>query len=168
MSMTTIRKVSKLDGEKEREFLLLFPEEENGFERPGRGFDLSTWSGFTNFIDNRIDQENGIGLKEGYVPQTTFWVLYDGRLAGIGKVRHYLNENLRNHGGHIGLAIAPEFRGKGIGTEGLRLLIEYARTLGQNKILVANNKDNWASRRAAEKNGGELEKIEGNTSFYWI
>lgn len=168
MIMITIRKISSTDGEAERKFLLQFPEEENGFERPGKGEDLNATSGFTEFIQDRLNQENGIGLKDGYVPQTTFWILSDGQLAGIGKVRHSLNDNLRKHGGHIGLAIAPEFRGRGIGTEGLRLLVEYARSLGQDKILVTNNKDNWASRRAAEKNGGVLEKVDGDSSYYWI
>ncbi len=168
MNMITTRKVSQSDGETERKFLLQFPEEENGFERPGKGFDLNTTDGFVAFIEDRLNQEKGVGLKEGYVPQTTFWILLDGQLAGIGKVRHYLTDALRKHGGHIGLAIAPEFRGKSIGTEALRLLIEYAHSLGEDKILVTNHADNWASRKISEKNGGVLEKVEDGTSFYWI
>lgn len=168
MNVISIRKVSQNDGEKEREFLLSFPEEENGFERPGKGFDLNSYDGFAKFVMAKLCEAKGMNLKDGYVPQTTFWILLDGRLAGVGKVRHYLNDNLRKHGGHIGLTIAPEFRGKGIGTDALKLLVEYAHSLGQDKILLTNNKDNWASRRAVEKNGGVLEKVDGDSSFYWI
>ena len=168
MSKVSIRKFSRRDGEAERKFLLLFPEKETGFERPGKGLDLETQEGFAALINERIDQENGIGLKEGYVPHSTFWILLDGQLAGIGNVRHHLNDSLRRRGGHIGMAIAPGLRGKNVGTEGLRLLVEYARLTGLGKILVTNNEDNWASRRISEKNGGTLEKVENGTSFYWI
>ena len=168
MSKITIREISKTDGKIEQQFLSSFPETENGFERPGKGFDLSTQAGFVKFIQNRIDLKDGAGLKDGYVPQTTFWILSDNQLAGIAKARHYLNDTLMQHGGHIGLAISSNFRGQNVGTEALELLINYVRSLGQDKILITNNETNLASRKISEKNGGKLWKIENGTSYYWI
>ena len=168
LNMITIRKVTKDDGERERLFLLEFPAEENGFERPGKGFNLEDPAEFARFIQDRIDQEQGVGLKEGYVPQSTFWILNNDKLVGVGKVRHYLNANLLKHGGHVGISISPASRGEGVGTEALRLLVEYAKSLGQSPILVTNDEDNLASRKMTEKCGGILDKIENGSSYYWI
>jgi Predicted acetyltransferase len=167
-NMVSLRKFSLVDGEAEREFLLSFPVKENGFGRPGDDLDLNVEENFTKLIKDHLDRENGINLKKDYVPQTTFWILSDGELAGIGKVRHYLNDVLRKESSSIGMGLAPQFRGRGVGTEALKLLIEFARSWGQDKILLTNDEDNWASRKIVEKNGGILEKVENGTSFYWI
>jgi len=163
----TLRKVSVTDGDKEQAFLLSFPLEENGFSRPGKGFDIENPSGFQDYIKRRIEFENGINIPEDRVPETMFWILYDGQLAGIGKARHYLNDQLRIKGGHIGIGIHSDFRGKSVGTEAMRLLIEYVKSLGQDKVLITNRADNIGSRRITEKNGGILEKIENGRSYYW-
>lgn len=166
--MITIRKISERDGEIEREFLRSFPENENGFESPANGYAIDTPEGFAEFVQSRLDQENGVGLKEGYVPQTTFWIFSNGELAGVGKVRHYLTAGLLKNGGHIGIGIAPKFRGKGVGTDALDALVKYAKALGQSPILVTNEEDNAASRKISEKCGGILDKVADGTSYYWI
>ena len=56
------------------------------------------------------------------VPQSVCWLMDDsGRMVGIVRVRHRLNERLIQYGGHIGYYVRPSERGKGYGIEALRL-----------------------------------------------
>ena len=166
--MITLRKISPTDAEPERQFLLSFPPEENGFERPGDDVDLANLENFKTFIQQKLEREQGINLPADRVPDTMFWILKDNQLAGVGKVRHYLNDTLRAHGGHIGIGIHPNFRSQHVGSAALPLLIDYAKSLGEEKILITNDATNLPSRRITEKAGGVLDRIENNASFYWI
>jgi len=172
----TLRKLKLTDGDKERRFLQSFPHVENGFHNPAHEEDLADKESFKKWLKKKVDESNGI-TREGHVPQTIYWVESEGKIVGVGKVRHYLNDDLRhNGGGHIGLGgIAKENRGKGIGTEALRLLIEEARKLGEKDLLITPSENNFGSRRITEKNGGVLEKIiddprypDKRLAFYWI
>lgn len=127
---------------------------------------------FEQFENSR----KGIGLPEGYVPDTEFWLLDGNRIIGTGRIRHGLTKNLLKFGGHIGYAIRPSEWNKGYGTIQLKLLLQEARKLGIKRILVTCDKDNVGSARVIEKNGGILENIldqvaDGKrhmTCRYWI
>ena len=168
MSKIEIRKLSLKDGEKERLFLLSFPDTDEYYPRPGRSFRIETKEGFESFVARRVDNSRGTSLKEGAVPRSTFWILADGELAGTAIVRHGLDDALREQGGHIGIGLHPDFRRKGIGGEALRLLIGYTRSLGEKRILMTTHKNNEASRRMIEKVGGKLEKVSRDRAYYWI
>lgn len=168
MSQVTLRKISRNDGEKERAFLLTFPLEENGFERPGKRYDLESPEGFAEFVEAKLKQERGEDLPEGYVPDTMFWILSDGKLAGVAKVRHFLTDALREHGGHIGLGIAEEYRGQGVGTEALIQLVNFTKGLSEEKVLVTIQEHNTASRMMTEHAGGKLEKLVNGRAYYWL
>ena len=53
--------------------------------------------------------------KDGLVPDSTFFCLDVDRniIVGAVNIRHYLNEHLLAHGGHIGDGIRPSERRKG-------------------------------------------------------
>lgn len=171
-----IRKLSLEDGEKERCYLLSFPHEENGFHNPAHPEDLTSEASFKKWLGKKDVESKGL-TSEGYVPQTIYWVELEGEIVGVGKIRHYLNDDLRyKGGGHIGIGgIAKENRGKGIGSEALGLLIGELRKLGERQILLTINEENIGSRRIAEKNGAILEKIIDDPrykgerlAFYWV
>ena len=61
------------------------------------------------------------------VPQTTYYLLAEGKIAGEVGIRHHLNDFLRQFGGHIGYDIRPSMRRRGYGTLICRLGIEKAR-----------------------------------------
>ncbi len=44
-------------------------------------------------------------------------------------IRHFLCESLKEGSGHIGYYITKKFRGKGHGTEGLRLALQVAKNI---------------------------------------
>lgn len=176
-SDVSIRALSQDDGEMEWKYLKTVPQNENGFGRTASDDDLVDLAAFQKFTKRMVDASQGIGLPEGYVPQTIYWIEYRGEIVGMAKVRSYLNDSLRNEGGgHIGIGgIAKEYRGKGIGTEALGMLIDIVRKSGEKEVLLTAHETNIGSRRMIEKNGGVVEKMIDDPKFpgekevfYWI
>ena len=92
-------------------------------------------------------------MPEGYVPCTTYWVIYENRIIGLANIKHYLNNFLRKKGGHIGIALAKEYRGRGIGYDTARLLVEKARSeFGIEDILMKRTREH-SEQKALRKAG---------------
>lgn len=109
----------------------------------------------------RLEQSSkGHGLPEGFVPNSTFWVVTQSEIVGVSNVRHSLTPRLREEGGNIGYGVRPSFRGRGLGVELLRQTLGKARDLGLTKVLLTCGKDNIASVRVILSNGGALESEE--------
>lgn len=111
---------------------------------------------------------------EGFVTATG-WLLTDKDGVPVGAVhlRHTLNQNLLETGGHIGYGIRPASRGKGMAPMMLALGLEKAGEHGIEKVLMTCNDDNGASAATIEACGGVLENTvleeNGNTvRRYWI
>lgn len=139
---------------------------ENGFS--GSGYDIE-YEEFPDYLREQIDMAQGIGLDlSRYVPQTRYWLITDGKPVGMGKLRHYLNDNLKIEGGHIGYSIRPSERGKGYGNLILQELLKKARQKEIEEVLITCREDNIRSRKVIEHNGGELESIADGRCKYWI
>lgn len=124
----------------------------------------------------------GVGLPAGRVPMTFLLAVVGGdgdtgeRLVGRSSIRHRLNEDLLEVGGHVGYAVRPASRGRGYATEILRQSLDVLRDLhGVDRALVTCDDDNAASARTIERNGGVLEDVrppgtEGGAAKrrYWI
>jgi len=127
---------------------------------------------FAKFVSKYKDREKGIGLKDGYVPDTRFWLVEGSEYIGWVSVRHKLSESLMKEGGHIGYEIRPTKRKLGYGTKILELALPLALNLGIKEALVTCDDDNIASAKIIEKNGGILENKEKiNDKIvrrYWI
>lgn len=95
-------------------------------------------------------------------------VFADGKPVGFGSIRHFLTDALRKVGGNIGYGIAPEYRGKGYGKEILRLLLEEARRIGIDRVLVTIKLDNAASKAVALANGGVITGQTDERILVWI
>ena len=153
--MIYLKKACIEDLEKEWQFVRDMPEDENGL--------INTYHGVArdDFRDRVLPEmlafSEGKGLPEGYVPET-FFFLWDGdTIVGQFRVRHYLCESLRTGAGHIGYFIAKPFRGKGYGTEGLRLTLEEARYIvPEEEFYLRVNRDNPASLQVMLHNGGRI------------
>jgi len=114
-------------------------------------------------------------VPKGYVPDTYYFLMYGTKNKILGRVsiRHRLNDNLLQRGGHIGYAVAPSERRKGYATEQLRLALEKCREMGIGPVLITCHKENIASASVIQKNGGiledERESVEGKVlQRYWI
>ncbi len=128
---------------------------------------------FQAMISRFEEYSQGIGLKEGLVPHSTYWfVRDDNKIIGAINIRHRLNDYLKNIGGHIGYGIRPNERRKGYATEMLGKALHIVSEMGIKSILITCDKDNIASARTIIKNGGVLhsEDLDNGIIFqrYWI
>ena len=161
----SLRKMSIEDGMDVYEMIQEIGPGENGFANGGYGIGFSD---FPRYIRQQIDMSQGIRLPPQYVPQTIYWLYVNGKPVGFGKVRDYLNDNLRRIGGHIGYCIRPSERGKGYGKVILHELLIKAREKGIQEALLTCLETNLASRKVIESNHGELDSIIDGECHYWI
>jgi len=103
----------------------------------------------------------GIGLPEGFVANSTFWLVDShDEIVAISNIRSELTEDLIKLGGHIGYGVRSSARRKGYATEILRQSLVEARLMGIGDMRVTCDKDNLGSSRAIVKNGGQLDEEE--------
>lgn len=152
--------------EPERTYALFgeFPADENGFENPAAGMDRDA---FAQYVRNLQNEAAGVGLKPSWVPATKYVLVNDqGDYVGIFNLRHELNDALKEGAGHIGYGIAPEWRGRGFATEGLRLLLIKARDeFGISEAYLSAHKDNPASLAVQRHLGARIDHESGNEHF---
>lgn len=160
-----LRELTTNDGKDIFDMLNEIGPGENGFMNNAYGL---SYEEFKSYLQENIHHSKGMNLPPGYVPQTTFWLYIDLKPVGMGKLRHYLNDSLRTHGGHIGYCIKPSERGKGYGTVILRELLKEAKAKEIDNALITCNETNTASRRVIEGNNGVLECIDDGKCKYWI
>ena len=140
-----------------------FPCEENGFENPAYGMDLDM---FRQYVKLSYDYSLGKNMRPGHVPDSKYVLVDDdNKYIGIFKLRHELNDSLRNNAGHIGYGILKEYRGKGFASKGLALVLEKAKEKGIKEAYLSCNKDNEASLKVMLKNGGYIHH-EDNKCYY--
>lgn len=88
--------------------------------------------------------------------------------------RHYLNDYLKNYGGHIGYAIRPTERRKGYAKIQLYLVLLEAQKMGLDKVMVDCVNTNESSEKTIKALGGifDREVYEENRQVtlhnYWI
>jgi predicted acetyltransferase len=109
----------------------------------------------------------------GYVPSSTYFGVCGNKIVGVIDIRHYLNEPLLIRGGHIGYGVRPSERRKGHATKMLALALDECRHLGIEKALLTCDKNNIASSKTIQKNGGVQENEftddgGGVVLRYWI
>ncbi|MFL5753404.1 MAG: GNAT family N-acetyltransferase [Bacteroidia bacterium] len=128
---------------------------------------------FKKYIAKLEDCAKGIGLPDGYVPNSTFWLIDEAnRILGTIDIRHRLTDFLMVGGGHIGYGVRPSERNKGYATKMLELSLAEAKKLKIEKALITCDADNLASKNVILKNGGVLYKeniLDGAVKLsFWI
>lgn len=106
-------------------------------------------------------------LDVGRVRCTYRWIVEGDRVLGAIALRHEPNDF-----GHIGYGIRPSARRRGLATWALGRILDEARSLGLDTVLIACAADNVASARTIERQGGVLEDVRetehGAMRRYWI
>ena len=98
-------------------------------------------------------------INPKYVNATNYLLVDENNhVYGYSQLRHSLKDELINIGGNIGYIIRPSERGKGLATVQLQLLIEKAKELGLDKVLVTCRENNLSSKRVIEKCFGEADE----------
>ena len=123
MDNCSLQQISLDDGLDGYEMLQRIGQMENDFSNPVHGKSFKEYQEWLAQQDAWSRQEN---LPNGYVGQTCFWLMYNGMIVGLGKIRHGLTTQSRVEGGNIGIAIDPQRRGEGLGTKFIPLLLQKA------------------------------------------
>lgn len=136
---------------------------------------LDTKDSYDDWLDHLKANSSKETVQPGWVTSSTFFGMResDNRIVGIIDIRHELNDFLRNYGGHIGYGVRPSERRKGYATQMLQLALDYCRSLSLDRVMLACDRNNPASRLTIEKCGGILEReflhTDGMTvQVFWI
>lgn len=161
-----LKKLTVHDGDDVYEFLQKLPAEENGFMNPMAG---KSHEAFVEWLRKQAASAEKTEIEDGWrVPQTTYWLYVDDKIVAMAKLRVFLTDALRESGGNIGYAVAPEARGKGYATELLRMVMKEAALKGIERALVTVNNNNPASVRVAHKCGGIIQRVSDTHHYIWL
>lgn len=161
-----LKKLSADDGRDIYDMLQELPENENGFMNSVCG---KTYEEFKKWLEQNEAFAKEKELQDGWkVPTTQFWLYVDGRPVGIGRIRHFLTDKLRQEGGQVGYAIRPGERNKGYGTILLGELIKEARKMKIPEILLTVHNGNEYSKKVALANHGVIEKVSSERHYIRI
>lgn len=164
--MIQLKELSIEDGTDIYEMLQEIPGEENGFLNAVNG---RTYEEYKQWLAENVASSNLTELEGGWkVPTSTFWLFSGGKPVGIGRIRHFLTDRLREEGGQAGYAIRPGERNKGYGTLLLKDLVLEAQKRKIQKMLLTIRNGNEASLKVALKDGGVVERISDTRHYVWI
>ena len=125
---------------------------------PYNNIDLAE-SDFPAFVQELAEEAEGINLPEDIPAQQTYLLLLDDKtVIGEFRFRPEVKQPYEDYNGHIGYNLRPDYRGKGFGTIGLKLMLGIARKQGLRMVQIPITGENPASVRIVEKNGGRLDK----------
>lgn len=98
-------------------------------------------------------------VNENWVVTDTFFAIRksDDKIIGIIDLRHTLNEFLKDLG-NCGYSVRPSERKKGYATQMLHQLLQVAKEAGMNALHLSVEKENTASVKVIQKNGGVYER----------
>lgn len=99
------------------------------------------------------------------------WIVEGDRVHGGIALRHGPNDEVRQFG-HVGYGIRPSSRQRGLATWALGQILDEARALGLDQVLIVCEVDNLASVKTIERQGGVFEEVrdteDGPVRRYWI
>ena len=158
-----IEEIQNVDLEESYRCFMSFDKDENGFMNDAYGLSLEEYK---YFVRNCYRESKGVGLPSWKVPHTIYILMNGNCAVGIFKVRHYLNDVLKNGSGHVGFGICKEYRKQGLATKGLELILkEIRRYMLEDEIYMSVNKQNLASLKVQTKNGAYVHH-EDEENYY--
>jgi len=126
------------------------------------------WTDYAGYVALLEGLREGRGPVAGLVPSESSFVEEDGSIVGIVNRRYALSEALERFGGHVGYAVRPSARGRGIAKAALRLALadlhrhgiaEALLTCGDWNVISAHVIESSGGRRIEDVvDGGEIER----------
>jgi predicted acetyltransferase len=134
--------------------------------------EVDSSAGFAAWVARLTDQSDPaktIGV--GHHRCTYRWIVENDRVLGGIALRYGSSDYVR-WAGHIGYGVRPSARRRGLATWAMGRIVDGARGLGLDRVLVVCAVDNVASVKTIERCGGVLEGIRdtrfGPARRYWI
>ena len=112
---------------------------------------------FAVWLAEMRNRHTGTDLPDGYVREDFYLCCEGDLLVGVFSLKFELTDFLLHYGGHIGYAVRPSQRGRGLASQMLRQGLALARASGLSRVLCVCDEDNPASEAVILKNGGILE-----------
>lgn len=151
MEYIVLQQLTPLDGEEGFRLLQRIGEKGNDFTNPMHG---KSFAAYKNWLIKQDKWSRKEGLPDGYLGQTCFWLVADGVIVGIRKLRRGLTKQSRLEGDNMGYAIAPNQRGKALATKYISLFLSKAQEKIIGEMLLIKVKNfNYPSKVLFEKNG---------------
>ena len=133
--------------------------------------EIETAQGFEAWIGRLINQSDlTIPVLAGQAHCTYRWIVDTTYLLGGIALRHEFTAFVARMG-HIGYGVRPSARDRGVATWALGRMLDEARTIGLERVLIVCERNNIASSSAIERNGGVLEDTtvdRAQPRRYWI
>lgn len=128
--------------------------------------------GFATWIGRFVNQSDStIPVLAGQAHCTYRWIVDGTELLGGIALRHEFTDFVARMG-HIGYGVRPTARGRGVATWALRQMLDEARTIGLERVLIVCEPENIASASVIEHNGGVLDDAAPTDQLhprrYWI
>ena len=144
---------------------------EDGFGL-GPADEVESPAGFEAWVARLTAESHPSGpLDAGEEACTYRWVVENGRVLGGIALRHGSSDYVR-WAGHLGYGIRPSARRRGTATWALGHMLDEARMVGLDRVLVVCGVNNFASVKTIERCGGVLDGIQDTTlgpaRRYWI
>ena len=115
------------------------------------------------------------GAEHPRLPGQLYWITDDAFAGNIGyRYQPGTLELPATVSGHVGYAVVPWMRRRGIATAALRLLLPILVEAGLDRVLITTHPDNVVSRRLIEAAGGVLATdLPASETFdprvgYWV
>ncbi len=108
------------------------------------------------FVKAIRDKSKGIGLAPGQPPFMRYWLIEGDEYIGTLRLTVNISPKMKYREGNIGYQIRPSKRKKGYGSKILHLGLLKAKKIGLKHVHINYSKDNMASQKIIEKNGGRL------------
>lgn len=148
----------------------------DAFEEAGEGYPYNNIplarEDWETFVAELRDEEQGINLPPGIVPQWTYVLLHGATVVGEIRFRPDTAPPFGDGHDHIGYNVRPGYRQRGYGTFMLGRVLAQAREHGLDGVSLSVGSDNAASMRLIAKYGGQRAEQStgenGRTSVYWI
>lgn len=123
----------------------------------GECIGIGNYKNYDKWLTGMQNRHTGKNLPEGYVRENFYLCYENDRLIGVFSLKFELTEFLLNYGGHVGYAMRPSERNRGLATQMLKQGKNIAKEFDFKRLLCICDNDNYASEKVILKNGGVFE-----------